>query len=496
MFDTIERGLSMFITIRLIRKIIISIMLFSMPVMALAGIYKWVDEHGKVHYTDKAPEKKQGKNQGNPLKLHNNVVRKGMLGTKVATELTPKHYSGEKPSRRVRLERLIVDLESDNGGALVIGHEHDGASCKRSGGGFTWSKGRSSLKGKAYRAAFVQELKENNFQVVDSGELLFAEQKEQSAELSIAAVITGMELNRCKHQPYRGNSTIKRKQKVASYLKIKWSVFDILEREVIYEVTTDGSDAGVYDANLGEGPKVSRAKSFKNAVRNLLAKDEFVALLKPDSSAAVLPVSKRVKNNIYPVKLNYGSRKTDFTENVTQLKSSTVTIRSVIGHGSGFILSKDGYVITNAHVVGDSREAIVVLSNEERRAKVVNVDERRDVALLKLHNSNAVEGLQLAIQSAVEGESIYIIGTPLDEKYHHTVTRGIISSYRTFEDGNTYYQTDAAINPGNSGGPVFNQYGEVIGIAVAALVNRQGNSLDINFLIPISDALSALGVIN
>lgn len=485
----------MCITTRLIRKILISFILLLLPLTGGAGIYKWVDENGKVHYTDKKPKKAQGKAVETDIRLPKSTTRKGMLGTKVATQLAAIRYPENLQSRRIRMEKLIIDLENDNGGSFIIGHEHNGAACTRSGGGFTWSRGRSQIEGKSYRAAFSQELKSNNYQVVDGSERLFAEQKEKSAELSIAAVITHMEVNRC-HLPYKPNSFTKRKQKVASYVKVKWSVFDVLERKIVFEAVSEGSDAGLYESDPGNAPEVSRIKSFKNAVTNFLSKEEFSSLMKPVTVFTGEIKTGQVTDEKLAVKLIYGNRKTNFTQTVARLKLSTVTIRTVIGHGSGFILSEDGYVITNAHVVGDSAEAIVVLNDGERRAEIIKVDERRDVALLKLHNSNGVDGLKLAIQAAVEGEPIYIIGTPLNERYHHTVTQGIISSYRTFEDGNTYYQTDAAINPGNSGGPVFSQHAEVIGIAVSGLVNRQGNSLDINFLIPISDALVALGVIN
>lgn len=485
----------MTITIRLITKILILLMVVILPVTSLAGIYKWVDEKGKIHYTDKPPSTQQGKTQGIDVKLPTTVT-KGLLGTMVAPRLKSIKYVGENAARRVRLEKLVIDLEADNGGSVIIGHEHTGPACKRSNGGFTWSQGRSQIEGKSFRAVFSQELEDNNYQVEDSSEQLFAEQKIQSAELSIAGVITNMEVNRCNHQPARYKTTEKRKQQVSSYVKIKWSVFDILDRKVIYEVVTEGSDADLYEADTGNGPKVSRANSFKNAVRNLLADKSFVALLRNDKPATVLPVVSQKKPDSLSPSLSYGKRNTTFTGRVASLKASTVTIRSVIGHGSGFIISSDGYVITNAHVVGDSTEAIVLIDDLEQRATVVKVDDRRDVALLKMSKADGVRGQLLSLQQALEGEAIYIIGTPFDEKYHHTVTQGIISSYRTFKDGNTYYQTDAAINPGNSGGPAFNQFGEVIGIAVSGLFTRQGSSLDINFLIPIADALNALGVIH
>ena len=90
----------------------------------------------------------------------------------------------------------------------------------------------------------------------------------------------------------------------------------------------------------------------------------------------------------------------------------------------------------------------------------------------------------------------FTFGTPLSEKLSSTVTRGIISANRFLEDKQAYYQTDASINPGNSGGPAVNKFGEVIGIAVAGLINRSGSSVNINFLIPIEEAIKTLNIQN
>jgi S1-C subfamily serine protease len=91
------------------------------------------------------------------------------------------------------------------------------------------------------------------------------------------------------------------------------------------------------------------------------------------------------------------------------------------------------------------------------------------------------------------GEEIYVVGTPLDERLDFSISRGIISARRTL-DKRSYYQTDAAVNPGNSGGPVFNSSGNVIGITVAGLFTRDGGSRNINYVIPILDALDALKI--
>ena len=151
-------------------------------------------------------------------------------------------------------------------------------------------------------------------------------------------------------------------------------------------------------------------------------------------------------------------------------------------------------MLTNANVVGTAKTVVVKAGNEERCGEVIRVREKRDVALIKLDSGAPLPTLLLADEAAKTGSSVYVIGTPLSEDLSHTVTRGIISALRKMEDGLRYYQTDAAVNPGNSGGPVFNESGEVVGIAVSGLFTRQGGSMNINFLIPVDDALGKLTI--
>jgi S1-C subfamily serine protease len=150
-------------------------------------------------------------------------------------------------------------------------------------------------------------------------------------------------------------------------------------------------------------------------------------------------------------------------------------------------------VLTNHHVVGANRDVIVIIGEQEQHATVVRSNPGRDVALLKLEKIFAAEPLQVNADNVNLGEEIYVVGTPLDESLSFSISRGIISARRVVDQRN-YYQTDAAVNPGNSGGPVFNAAGNVIGITVAGLFTNDGGSMNINYIIPIMDALEALEI--
>ncbi len=158
--------------------------------------------------------------------------------------------------------------------------------------------------------------------------------------------------------------------------------------------------------------------------------------------------------------------------------------------GSGFIISADGYVLTNAHVVEGSNKIIVGLSDRsELPAKVIGTDERSDVALLKV-DANDLPRVKIGNPSALKvGQWVLAIGSPFG--FDYTATQGIISSLgRNLPSGGyvSFIQTDAAVNPGNSGGPLFNLDGEVIGVN-SQIYSRTGGYQGVSFAIPIDLAM-------
>jgi serine protease Do len=158
--------------------------------------------------------------------------------------------------------------------------------------------------------------------------------------------------------------------------------------------------------------------------------------------------------------------------------------------GSGFIISKDGYILTNHHVVDGADEVIVRLNNrEEYEAKVIGSDKDSDVALIKIEGDN-FPMLKFGDSNALKvGEWVLAIGSPFG--FDHTVTAGIVSAKsRSLPSDNyvPFIQTDVAINPGNSGGPLFNMDGEVIGIN-SQIYSRSGGFMGLSFAIPIEMAV-------
>ncbi|MCB1860241.1 MAG: DegQ family serine endoprotease [Gammaproteobacteria bacterium] len=161
--------------------------------------------------------------------------------------------------------------------------------------------------------------------------------------------------------------------------------------------------------------------------------------------------------------------------------------------GSGFVISSDGYILTNTHVVEDADEVIVRLSDRrEFVAQTVGKDKRSDVALLKIEASELPVVKIGSTKELAVGEWVLAIGSPFG--FDHSVTAGIVSAKgRNLPNENyvPFIQTDVAINPGNSGGPLFNLDGEVVGVN-SQIFSRTGGYMGLSFAIPIEMAMNVV----
>ncbi len=165
------------------------------------------------------------------------------------------------------------------------------------------------------------------------------------------------------------------------------------------------------------------------------------------------------------------------------------------GQGSGFIIDKDGHIITNYHVIAEARQVEVTLHNRKKyRATVVGTDPAHDLAVIQIKAPDLIPSVLGDSRNLKVGQKVYAIGNPFG--LSGTMTRGIVSSIRPVREPNgstidDAIQTDAAINPGNSGGPLLNWHGEVIGINTMIL-SSVGQNAGIGFAIPINTAKAVL----
>ncbi|MGC2476252.1 MAG: trypsin-like peptidase domain-containing protein [Candidatus Sulfotelmatobacter sp.] len=165
------------------------------------------------------------------------------------------------------------------------------------------------------------------------------------------------------------------------------------------------------------------------------------------------------------------------------------------GQGSGFVIDKEGHILTNYHVIADARQVEVTLHNRKKyKATVIGTDPPHDLAVIQIKAPDLVPAVLGDSRNLQVGQKVYAIGNPFG--LAGTMTRGIVSSIRPVREPNgamidEAIQTDAAINPGNSGGPLMNWHGEVIGINTMILSNV-GQNAGIGFAIPINTAKAVL----
>ena len=210
-------------------------------------------------------------------------------------------------------------------------------------------------------------------------------------------------------------------------------------------------------------------------------------------AAAVEPFDSEEQNNISVYRKNIDS--------VVNITSRAVTFDFFYGlvpqegQGSGFIIDKEGHVLTNYHVIADARQVEVTLHNRKKyRATVVGTDRSHDLAVIQIKGPGLNPMVLGDSHNLQVGQKVFAIGNPFG--LAGTMTRGIISSIRPVQepDGmqiDEAIQTDAAINPGNSGGPLLNLHGEVIGINTM-IASNVGQSAGIGFAIPVNTAKAVL----
>src|SRR5271154_804931 len=165
------------------------------------------------------------------------------------------------------------------------------------------------------------------------------------------------------------------------------------------------------------------------------------------------------------------------------------------GQGSGFVIDKDGHILTNYHVIAEARQVEVTMHNRKKyKATVIGTDPAHDLAVIQIKAADLVPAVLGDSHNLQVGQKVYAIGNPFG--LAGTMTRGIVSSIRPVREPNgatidEAIQTDAAINPGNSGGPLMNWHGEVIGINTMIL-SSVGQNAGIGFAIPINTAKAVL----
>ena len=348
--------------------------------------------------------------------------------------------------------------------------------CIGSGDVARWTEADNKITAiETFDRIFRQELKVAGFHAGGDPTNLFEDP--ESSDLQVGALVKELRLKICVHElPIVSNST-----EASGLMEIQWQVFSVSRGSVVARITTRG---GAVLSGLKDGAGSSAlGAAFAENVRRLAADEGFRLIVTGPASQepAALPAAQISFRPpaAAPIPLS------------TAVKS-VVTIYAGDGAGSGVVISTDGYVLTNHHVAGSSGQVRVHWPDgTDTIGDVVRSDRRRDVALIKTTPKAAP--LPIRRGPAQVGETVFAIGTPLSNEFANTLTRGVVSATRLVE-GQPMIQSDVAVDHGNSGGPLLDEQGRIVALTVSAY-QPDDVSHDINFFIPIDDALRALALV-
>ena len=315
----------------------------------------------------------------------------------------------------------------------------------------------------------------------DPKDLFNANASVSSAEYLIAGRVVKITGNFCSdHDFWYAMPTNKYSGEMS--ITVEWSVLNTLTKNIVLNETI----TGYYKLEKPEKEGITTV--FENAFA--ISTETFAKSVKLRN----LAVGKKIvttndNNSKKEIKISQGKSQKEF--NINNLKSNIVTIRIGQGHGSGFFIGNNGYILTNAHVVGDSKSVqIITSSGMEIEGQVIRKSKSRDVSLIKVPLKIA-NSLYLKFEIPDIASDVYAAGTPINEALKTTVTKGIISNIRVDNtSGLKFIQSDASISPGNSGGPLFDKLGNVIGISVAKYNTSSAEGLGL--FIPLKDAFSSI----
>jgi len=277
---------------------------------------------------------------------------------------------------------------------------------------------------------------------------------------------------------------------ITTKAKIEWQVCDKLGRPIFTKIIEGwGQRIVKKDDDKSELSTNSMKDAIIESMNKLAFSEEFSKIIK--TKKEVNKTSEKFTTKLLLAKPKAFSKGSKF---ISEASKSVVTIIRKDSHGSGSIISSDGYILTNAHVCGnDSILKIRFKNGDETTAKVFRMNMEEDLALLKFDNINKIDGLVMSADSnGVQfADEIYTIGTPADLSLNQSISNGLISGIRVIKK-KKLYQTDAAINGGNSGGAMLDANGFLIGVPSSKI---KGTGLEgLGFAIPSTVAFDALKI--
>jgi S1-C subfamily serine protease len=386
--------------------------------------------------------------------------------------LTPKEIPSGQKAKPVQLKKVLVKIKR----GTEIGSIQTGMLCLPAGP-IKWKGGRFVFDIAEFDEVFREEFENANYKVVGDPEALFDDPSSWQAEFLIGAIVTDIDMSIC-------SSLMGLKGEI--YLEVNWQVYSRLDRKVVYKTKTEGSHEVTEPTDQTLDDLVLYA--FGMATQNLLADPKFYALLAGETQVAA--PSPALFNKLILAKC--APFKKQIEKTINDVRLGVVTVFAGEGHGSGFFIDAEGHLFTSAHVVRSAKFIkIKLVTGREILGEVLRKNPQMDIALIKVSEQNMVP-LPINERELNVGVPVYAIGSPLDQMLGSTVTRGILSAYRTLK-GRTFIQSDVNILPGNSGCPLVDQKGNAIGVGVSAVFLGEAPA-GLNFFVPINHALAALNI--
>lgn len=312
---------------------------------------------------------------------------------------------------------------------------------------------------------------------------LFENSGISAAEYALAGIIRKETYTLC--LPYFAGQLGSKDLTGSAAMTIEWQLYSRLENRVVATVTISSTFSSKTALMGGIDPYMSRI--FEENLR-LLAADAAIrsALSGPAAAAGAASKPPALPSIVVPGTLGIAPRPID------QARKSVVVIFAGEGSGSGVLISSDGFILTDAHVVGDAASVRLRWADGKTGvAAVLRTHKGRDVALLKV-DAAGYEPLPLRATPPAVGSTVFAIGAPEGQQFEGTLTRGIVSAVRDM-DGLSYIQSDVTTGPGGSGGPLLDETGHVVGLTVLA-IRRDTTSSGLNFFTPVKDVIDFLAL--
>ena len=378
-------------------------------------------------------------------------------------------------AKTVALTRLVVKLQPGVQWLVI----QRGMFCATASSQ-TWAGGENDMKVAPFMDTFREEFKKSNLSPEPEASL-FDPTAVSPSEFALAGVVSDEKINACAPD---GSPTGLNKLKGEASLAIDWQLYSRLEKQVVARVHTTGSFSTKDIITDGAPGMLNRAMAEN--FRQLAADPAFRKALSGTALAPGALVAPPVQTPQV-----VGGALAARPRSLDKAGESVVVIYSGNSLGSGFLISREGYVLTDAHVVGDAANVRLRWSDgTDTTGAVVRTSKERDVALIKT-DAKSHEPLPLSSTVPEVGATVFAIGAPDGQKFEGTVTRGVISASRVF-DGFNYIQSDVTTGHGASGGPLLDESGRVVGLTEGGL--HQQTSSGINVFTPIKDAVAFLAL--